>query len=192
MEAEQTQVNLLVVQAFDALRIAYFLGGSMASSIHGLYRATADADFVAALRPDHAEPFAKLLKPAFYAESEIIRAASEAGRSFNIINFETMLKVDVFVARPEPFHIAQMRRRVLQEIGGNTAKIYVSSPEDTILAKIQWYREGGCVSDRQWNDILGVFKVQADGLDRAYLAEWARELRVTDLLAKAYQDAGSQ
>ena len=68
MDAEQTQVNLLVVRAFEALRIPYFLGGSMASSVHGIYRATADADFVAALRPQHAEPLVALLQPAFYAD----------------------------------------------------------------------------------------------------------------------------
>ena len=58
MDAEQTQVNLLVVRAFEALRVPYFLGGSMTSSVHGIYRATADADFVAALRSHHAEPLA--------------------------------------------------------------------------------------------------------------------------------------
>ena len=60
MNTEQTEVNLLVVKAFDSLRIPYFLGGSMASSVHGIYHATADADFVAAVRPCHAEPLAAL------------------------------------------------------------------------------------------------------------------------------------
>ena len=134
MDAEQTQVNLLVVRAFDALRIAYFLGGSMASSVHGIYRATADADFVAAVRPDHVESLARLLQPAFYADAEAMRAAAASGRSFNVIHLDTMLKVDVFVARTDPFHLMQMRRRVLQATGpdGQTT-FYVASPEDTIL-----------------------------------------------------------
>ena len=59
-----------------------------------------------------------------------------------------------------------------------------------MLAKLQWYRDGGWVSDRQWNDVLGVLKVQGPALDRAYLAEWARELGLTDLLRRAYNDAG--
>jgi hypothetical protein len=33
------QVNLLVVPAFETLRVPYFLGGSMASSVHGIYLA---------------------------------------------------------------------------------------------------------------------------------------------------------
>ncbi len=191
MEAEQTQVNLLVVRAFEALRVPYFLAGSMASSVHGIYRATADADFVAALRPHHAEPLVRLLQPTFYAELEAIRAAIASLRSFNVIHLESMLKVDVFVASTAPFHLMQMRRRVLQAAGPDSqTTFYVASAEDTVLAKLQWYRQGGGVSDRQWNDVLGVLKVQGATLDRVYLAEWARELGLTDLLRRALEDAG--
>src|SRR5512137_1543078 len=129
MDAEQTQVNLLVVRAFEALRVPYFLGGSMASSVHGIYRATADADFVAAVRPHHAEPLARLLQPAFYADVEAIRTAATSNRSFNVIHLDSMLKVDVFVARADPFHLMQMRRRVLQATGPDAqTSIYVASP----------------------------------------------------------------
>ena len=191
MDAEQTEVNLVVIRAFDSLRIPYFLGGSMASSVHGIYRATADADFVAAVRPHHAEPLAALLHPAFYAEVEAIRSAASSSRSFNVIHLETMLKVDVFVARTDPFSLIQMRRRVLQAVSADgQTKFHVASAEDTVLAKLQWYREGGEVSDRQWNDVLGVLKVQGPALDRAYLREWARELKLVDLLNRALDDAG--
>lgn len=191
MDAEQTEVNLVVIRAFDSLRIPYFLGGSMASSVHGIYRATADADFVAAVRPHHAEPLAALLHPAFYAEVEAIRSAASSSRSFNVIHLETMLKVDVFVARTDPFSLMQMRRRALQTASADgQTKFYVASAEDTVLAKLQWYRESGGVSDRQWNDVLGVLKVQGPALDRAYLGEWARELKLADLLARALDDAG--
>jgi len=191
MDAEQTQVNLLVVRAFDALRIPYYLGGSMASSVHGIYRATADADFVAAVRPQHAEPLVGLLHPAFYADLGAIQAAAASHRSFNVIHLETMLKVDVFVAKTDPFHLMQMRRRSLVATGPDgQAHIYVASPEDTVLAKLDWYRQGGGVSDRQWNDVLGVLKVQGPALDRAYLDEWARKLGLADLLQRAMDEAG--
>jgi len=191
MDTEQTQVNLLVIRVFESLGIVYFLGGSMASSVHGIYRATADADFVATIRPDHVEDLVRLFQPAFYASVEAIRATVAAGRSFNVIHLDTMLKVDVFVARTDPFHLMQMRRRVPQATGpdGQTT-FYVASPEDTVLAKLQWYRDGGGVSDRQWNDVLGVLKVQGPALDCAYLGEWARHLGLTDLLRRAVDDAG--
>lgn len=191
MEAEQTQVNLLVVRTFEALRIPYFLGGSMASSVHGIYRATADADFVAAVRPDHVKPLARMLQPAFYAELAAIQTAVEAHRSFNVIHLDTMLKVDVFVAGPDSFVGSQMRRRVLQATSPDgKASLYIASPEDTVLAKLRWYHDGGCVSDRQWNDVMGVLKVQGPALDRAYLQEWAQELQLTDLLLQAMDEAG--
>jgi len=193
MDAEQTQVNWLVIRAFESLRVPYFLGGSMASSIHGIYRATADADFVAALQVQHAAPLVQLLQPAFYADVEAITAAIASGRSFNVVHLDSMLKVDIFVASTAPFHLMQMRRRVLQAAtpDGQT-KFYVASAEDTVLAKLQWYRDGGGVSDRQWNDVLGVLKVQGATLDRAYLQEWARELGLIDLLGRALDDAGLQ
>jgi len=191
MDAEQTQVNLLVARAFEALRVPYFLGGSMASSVHGIYRATADTDFVAALRPNHAEPLTRLLQPTFYADLEAIRAAIASHRCFNVIHLESILKVDVFVTSTAPFHLSQLRRRVLQSASRDgQSTLYIASAEDTVLAKLQWYRDGGGVSDRQWNDVLGVLKVQGAALDRAYLDEWARELGLTDLLGRALDDAG--
>ena len=60
----------------------------------------------------------------------------------------------------------------------------VSSAEDTILAKLVWFRKGGEVSDRQWHDLLGIAKVQSGRLDREYLATWAAQLGVEDLLSR--------
>jgi hypothetical protein len=61
----------------------------------------------------------------------------------------------------------------------------VASAEDTILSKLVWFRKGGEVSDQQWHDILGVLRVQAGQLDLVYLREWAEELHVAGLLARA-------
>jgi hypothetical protein len=65
----------------------------------------------------------------------------------------------------------------------------VTSPEDVILSKLEWYRTGGEVSDRQWRDILGVLKTQAGRIDLDYLHEWAKELKVADLLKRALTEA---
>jgi len=69
-------------------------------------------------------------------------------------------------------------------------KLFFASPEDTVLAKLEWYRKGGCVSEKQWRDLLGVLKVQANSLDRAYLIRWAEALEVRDLLGRALTEAG--
>ncbi len=69
MEAEQTQVSWLVVRALETLKIPYLLCGSMASSIHGIYRATADADFLADVRSEHVEPLVRALQDAGLAQA---------------------------------------------------------------------------------------------------------------------------
>jgi hypothetical protein len=61
----------------------------------------------------------------------------------------------------------------------------VKSPEDTLLRKLAWYRLGGEVSERQWNDVLGVLRAQGARLDLAHLHAWGETLGVADLLARA-------
>ena len=101
-----------------------------------------------------------------------------------------MLKVDIFLPKARPFDQEQRHRTHLEVLAEGTRPFYIASPEDVILNKLEWYRMGGEVSDRQWNDILGVLKVQGTNLDMAYLQRWASSLRVADLLERALVDAG--
>jgi hypothetical protein len=65
------------------------------------------------------------------------------------------------------------------------------SAEDCILSKLEWYRLGHELSDRQWADVLGAVRVQSDRLDLAYLHPWADELMLDDLVDKALLEAGN-
>jgi hypothetical protein len=86
---------------------------------------------------------------------------------------------------------SQFARRQKKSVGQTAPlELFFASAEDTVLAKLDWYRQGGCVSDRQWRDVLGVLKVQAGALDHLYLAHWAGELGVTQLLHRALDEAG--
>ena len=191
MPNELIAVTLLVIDALDALGVPYLIGGSLASAVHGVLRATLDTDLVADLRLEHAEPLARALGGTFYVDAESIREAVLHQRSFNVIHLETMFKVDVFVVKKRPFHHSQMERRMAQVIATDPDRTaYVATAEDTILAKLEWYRAGGDVSERQWRDVLGVMKVQADRLDLAYLRKWAAQLDVSDLLERAIKEAG--
>jgi len=190
MLPEQIAVTMLVADALEALGVPYAIGGSFASALHGVMRATMDADLVADLRREDVAPFVQALGELFYANAEMMREAIGQHRSFNLIHLDSMFKVDVFVARPRDFDRAQLARRQLHLLSEDPERrAYVASAEDTVLAKLEWHRMGGEVSDRQWRDALGVLKVQGLRLDLAYMRHMAAGLGVKDLLERALEES---
>jgi len=193
MNEEATELLIAVarvVAIFEKLGVDYLVGGSVASSVFGEPRQTLDADLVARLLGRHAKPLAAQLQSEFYADLPSIQSAIQTQGCFNLIHLNTMTKVDVFTHWHEPFAQSQFARRQKKSVGQTAPlELFFASAEDTVLAKVDWFRKGGEVSDRQWRDILGVLKVQANALDREYLDHWARKLGVTDLLRRALEEA---
>jgi hypothetical protein len=181
-----------VVAIFDQLHIRYLVGGSVASGVHGEGRGTRDVDILADLRLEHVKPFLNALgDDDFYVDEEAIRMAIDERSSFNLIHRPAMVKVDIFIPKQNRYASVQLARRIPRVIAiADNMEAHVSTAEDCILTKLEWYRLGGEVSDQQWNDILGIFKTQRERLDREYLQEWAAELGVVDLLDRALDDAG--
>jgi hypothetical protein len=190
MLPEPIQVILKVIEAFNRLNISYLVGGSMASAVQGVVRATIDADLVADIRLEQVQQLSEMLENEFYIDPEMIMNAILYNSSFNLIHLDTMFKVDVFILKRRPFDLNQMRRRVLQNVGDSPAdQVYFSSAEDIILAKLEWFRMGGEVSERQWRDVLGVLGLQSERLDFEYLWKWSVDLGVQDLLHRALKEA---
>lgn len=187
---EPIRVTLLVAGTLERLGVNYLIGGSLASALHGAARATMDTDIVAEMRDEHVEAFVEALSSTFYLDTGMIRDAIHTHGSFNIIHLESLFKVDIFIPKERKFDRLQMTRRspyVLSTEPEQSA--YVASAEDIILAKLEWYRLGGEVSERQWRDILGVMKIQTGRLDLNYLKDGAGMLEVTDLLERAIKEA---
>lgn len=190
MQNEPIEVTLKVTGVLEKLGIPYLIGGSLASTLYGMIRTTQDADIVAEMRLEHLQPFVSELQNEFYVDDEMIAEAIQHHSSFNLIHSETMFKVDVFIPQPRPFLQAQLSRAQKQTFTfEKVVSAKFASPEDTILSKLEWYRMGGEVSERQWRDVLGVLKLQAEALDLEYLWKWASELHVRDLLERALKEA---
>jgi hypothetical protein len=188
---EPVAVTLVVTEALDGLGVPYLIGGSLASSVYGAVRSTWDTDLVADLSLEHARPLAEALSGRFFVDVDMILDAIRHRRHFNVVHLETMFKVDVFIPKQRDFDRMQIRRRQELVIWTDPVrKAFVASAEDTVLAKLDWFRQGGEVSERQWKDVLGVIKVQADRLDVEYLRQGAAELAVADLLEKVLTEAG--
>ena len=175
-----------VVDALEKLGIGYHLGGSLASTVHGVPRQTRDADIVAELGVEQIGPFVAELRGTFYVEPEMVREAVERRASFNLVHLEDGFKVDVFVAGMGSFDRSEIERASQLQVVDEPRRVaWVKSAEDTILRKLQWYESGGRVSDRQWSDVLGVLRVQGDAIDLSYLERWAAELGLEELLERA-------
>jgi hypothetical protein len=191
---EHVRAVQYVIAALDALDIPYAIGGSFASSVHGYPRQTHDADLSVEPFPDRVDEFvARFPQAEYYTDAGMVRDAHARRASFNILHLLTMFKVDVFVRKDRPFEVELMRRRAPAFAFGQDMGPYQTvTAEDSILLKLEWYRIGNEISDRQWGDIQGVMRTQADRLDLAYLHKWADEIGVSDLLAKALAEAGLQ
>jgi hypothetical protein len=183
-----------VVEAFNRLSIPYYVGGSIASSVYGVARATMDVDIVADLASDQVAPLVELLRDEYYLSEQAIDNAVTGASSFNLIHLETMMKVDVFVPKKEPYQKSAMSRRLKDRLAEDDRQfvLCLSSPEDLILSKLRWYDTGGRVSERQWLDVLGVIKVQTDSLDRDYLITWSKTLGLFDSLKQAFAEVGME
>jgi hypothetical protein len=185
------EVVLFVIEVLEDLAVQYHIGGSFASAIHGVPRQTMDADLVVALDADRALALVQGLEDTFYVDPDVALDAVRRRGSFNAIHLASGFKIDFFVKGEADYDDIELERSVHVQISTDPPRsAAVKSAEDTVLRKLQWYRTGGEVSDRQWRDVLGVLVANRGGLDQEYLETWANRLQVEDLLRRAEREAG--
>lgn len=175
-----------VVHILEQQKIPYALVGSLASSMYGMYRSTADIDLLADISVEQVRPLVDALHKNFYIDEQVVRQAIARRGSFNAIHFDSAFKVDIFIPKRDEFSKNQLERRQRRKLAPDANQyIYVATAEDTILAKLRWYRAGGEVSNNQWSDVLHILGVTDFDLDFDYLREWSDTLGIRDLLEKA-------
>ena len=184
-DGDPIRAIMAAVHALDTCGIAYFIGGSVASGIYGLYRATADVDIVARIAQEDVERLSSSLDERFYADVEMMREAITTRSSFNILDVQTGYKIDVFIDAGDRYASSQFERRARTKVSSAGDAVYVASAEDMILAKLRWFDAGNRVSERHWSDVIGMLRVQGGNLDYAYLQRWARSLGIAALLTAA-------
>ena len=174
-----------VIQTLEDLGIEYMVTGSVASSLQGEPRSTHDIDLVVVLQKSMAQKLVDAFPlPNFYVSEASIFDAMNTGGMFNIIDTSEGDKIDFWMLTDEPFDQSRFSRKYTEDIMGFS--LQVSSPEDTILAKLKWAQLSGG-SEKQFADALRVYEVQYGKLDLDYLADWAKALNVESAL-KRLQD----
>jgi hypothetical protein len=168
---EQSELLRIAVGALDELGLRYFVTGSVATIFYGEPRFTNDVDLVVDLPPTRVAEFCqKFPLPEFYVSQDAALQAAVHHGQFNIIHPESGLKIDVVVPEKNPFNQGRFLRAARVRPSADLEAMF-ASPEDVIIKKMQYYREGG--SEKHLRDIAGILKISGDKVDKNYIARWA-------------------
>jgi hypothetical protein len=183
-------VAVTLGEALERAGIRYFVGGSVASSVHGVPRFARDLDVVLDLAEAKIPALVAAAGPDFDIDEGSLRDEVRRRGSWTIFHVPSVLKIDLFSLKGDAFSESQLTRRVALEVAPGK-KVYFASAEDIVLRKLLWYREGSESSEQQIPDVVDVLKVKRGDLDSSYLDRWAARLGITALLARARELAGN-
>ena len=177
MELHELLARLVLV--LERLQIPYLITGSVAAMAYGEPRLTNDIDVVVDINAGHVRGLlAQFPAEEFYLSDEAIRNALARKGQFNIIHPLSGLKIDVMVQQGTAFERSRFSRTRLvyftDKQGGRFA-----APEDIILKKMEYYREGG--SEKHLRDIAGIMRVSASTIDESYIEQWADQLGLREI-----------
>jgi len=185
---EQREFLKQLIGLLDAAQIPYMLTGSLGSSFHGRPRATHDVDFVIAPSRSQLQRFLNALGPCYYVSEEAAMEALRRGSAFNVIDMDTQWKADLRVRQTRPFSLTEFSRRQKASVLG--MDVWVVSPEDAILSKLEWAKESD--SRQQVEDVLGILQAQQPNLDEQYLLKWAQDIGVREKLVELLEQAKAE
>jgi hypothetical protein len=176
---EQTDVLRFVVRVLEDRQIRYALVGSYGSIAYGEYRMTQDIDVLAEISASQVEGLCSCFPPPEWYVNRI--AAAEAvrqRRQFNVIHIPSGNELDFMLPGDSDWSRQELDRRQLVALLPDQA-VYTAHPEDIILGKLRYYREGA--SDKHLRDISGILDVSGEQIDRKRVSEWAHRLGLDDL-----------
>ncbi len=185
-----------LVQAFESLRMPYYLGGSIASSLHGMQQMAQDIDLVVDFREQYLPIFLTFLKQNYTFDEAIIQNAVQQRTSFALIHLNTLTKIDIILLRGTAFDLSMFDRVAASLLDERYSPFHIASASEMILWKLYRYQQDalmridGMRDDAEWNDILGMLKVQGANTNVDFLVHWAEELNIVGVLKQSFTDAG--
>ncbi|MDZ4785596.1 MAG: hypothetical protein SGJ02_05910 [bacterium] len=168
-----------LTECFDNHKLKYLIGGSVSSSLNGIFRTTNDVDVLVEKPLNQFPLLLKELSRKFIIDEEALVKHHLNKKAYNIFHEATALKIDLFPAHTE-FHQMQLGRAISVKPPSASCAFKIATAEDIVLAKLVWLQKSS--SDRQINDIIGVLNLNKSFLDLNYLRDWAEKLNVLESL----------
>ncbi len=168
-----------VVKRLEVASIPYMITGSIAANFYSIPRMTRDIDVVIELKESDVERIYNAFEKDFYIDKDMVSDAVKRAGMFNVIHYEAVFKVDFIIRKNDQYNIEGFKRR--RKVKVDDFEFYIASPEDLILSKLCWAKDGE--SDLQITDVKNLIK-QTKRLDEDYLARWAKYLGVKELYKK--------
>ena len=186
----QQELLIKVVSTLNELTIPYMVTGSIVSSLQGEPRSTHDIDVIVMMKSTDAGKIVKAFSPPdYYLDEADVRQAIDDLSMFNLLDVHEGDKVDFWLLTKNAFDVSRFQRRIPEDLFGH--EVFVSTPEDTILAKLWWARLSGG-SEKHLGDALSTYEVQYPTLDLDYVREWVQRLEVEDLYRQIRNSATTQ
>jgi len=155
------------LEPLERLGLPYCVTGSVAASVYGEPRLTADIDIVLVLGARDIGALRSAFPDEEYYvppdETLRLELLRDTRGMFNLIHHASQFKADIYLAARDPLHawaLAHRRRISLEESGA-----WIAPPEYVILRKLEYLREGG--QDKHVRDVR--FILAATPVDRAFI-----------------------
>jgi len=176
---EPSELLRFLAGILERLQLPYFITGSTVTIFYGEPRFTNDIDVVVALPESMVASFCgQFPEEDFYVDEQAVRDAIRHSSQFNIIHPRSGLKIDVMIPQTSEFNRSRFNRARRVRAGGDWDASF-ASPEDAIIKKMEYFREGG--SEKHLRDITGVLRTGGADIDTEYIERWAAALDLLDI-----------
>lgn len=168
----------LFLEPLEHLGLPYCVTGSVAASVYGEPRLTADIDIVLLLEVRAIASLRAAFPDSVYYvppdETLRLELARDTRGMFSLIHLDSQFKADIYLAARDPLHEWALANRRRIDLGDDGA--WIAPPEYVILRKLEYLREGG--QDKHVRDIR--FILAASSVDRSYVERHVARLGLGD------------